>query len=213
MYRNSAPCSQNPLQPECFSGKLAGTKACHPGSPDCLSSYSAVKPQLLSSLSRSGARSNENMNGSVSFSTLKPQDVPVDADFQVESLAAEGTCVDCSTVDQATFMSKCARDSNIASATLRLAPCSVKANRDVNQDQGNRQPDIIASRLNVAFNLTDAANAAPLAAAKAMQANNGMMLMHTGAPKAAGPAMPDKILGNMAPAISMPANAGLVGRL
>jgi hypothetical protein len=107
-------------------------------------------------------------------------------------------------------MTKCVRDSNVAAATLRIAPCSVKANRDVNQDQGNRQPDIIASRLNVAYNLTDAANAAPLAPAKA---SNSLFMMHTGASQSAGPSGADRVLGNMSPAISMPVNAGLVGRL
>jgi hypothetical protein len=147
---------------------------------------------------------------------MKAADIPVDPDFAVESLNSADACVDCSTVDQATFMQKCARDSNVGSATLRLAPCSLKANRDVNQDQGNRQPDIIASRLNVAYNLTDAANATPLATATASavgKASNAMFMMHTGAPMATGPVKPDRVLGNMAPAISMPVNAGPVGRL
>ena len=205
MYRTSAPCSQNPLQPECFSGKLAGTKACKSGSGDCLKSYSA--PQAMHA---SSARATEHFNGSVVFSTLKPEDIASDPDFPVESLAADGTCFDCSTVDQATFMKQCVRDSNVGAATLKLAPCSTKANRDVNQDQGSRQPERISTRENTVFNLTDAKYAEPLVTA---QAANATMLVHTGAPTAAGAVRADKILGNMSPAISIPMGASRVGRL
>jgi hypothetical protein len=210
MNRSGAPCSQNPLQPECFSGKMSGSAGCRPGAPNCLASYSAPKGQLLKNLSRSGARANENMSGSVPFSVLKTEDIAVDPDFAVESLNADEACVDCSTVDQATFMQKCVRDSNIGAATLRIAPCSLKANREVQQDNGSRQIDIVASRLNVAYNLTDAANAAPLAAAKA---SNALFMMHTGAAAPAAAPAVDRVLGNLSPAISIPANAGLVGRL
>jgi hypothetical protein len=215
MYRTSAPCSQNPLQPECFSGKLAGTKSCQPGSANCLSSYSASTPTLLSKLSSplhsSGARATEHMNGSILYSTLNQQDITADPAFPVESLGAEGVCFDCSTVDQATFMKQCVRDSNVAAATLKLAPCSNKANRNVNQDQGSRQPERVSTRENTIYNLTDAKYASPLVSA---QAANPTMLVHTGSSvRMQGPKAADAILGNMSPAVSIPTNASLVGRL
>lgn len=198
MYRTSAPCSQNPLQPECFSGQLAGTKGCAPGSGTCLSSYSAP-------LHTASARATEHMNGSVPFSTLRQEDIASDPAFAVESLGATGVCFDCSNVDQATFMKQCVRDSNIGAATLKLAPCSVKANRDVNQDQGSRQPERISTRENTIFNLTDAKYASPLVAAQA----DATMKVHT--------STSSRMYGNGAdlgaPANYMPCNASLVGRL
>jgi hypothetical protein len=204
MYRTSAPCSQNPLQPECFSGQLAGTKGCAPGSGTCLSSYSAALQHPKTPLHTASARATENMNGSVPFSTLRSEDLVTDPEFAVESLGAEGVCIDCSKVDQATFMKQCVRDSNIGAATLKLAPCSVKANRSVSQDQGSRQPERISTRENTIFNLTDAKYSSPLVPSQA----NSTMKIHTSS---------SRMFGNGAelggPANYMPCNASLVGRL
>lgn len=209
MYKASSSCTQNPLQPECFSGKMAGSGACKPGMPNCMSSYSASKPMLLSALNKSSARATENMNGSVIFTTLKAEDVGVDPEFSVESLNTDAACFDCSAVDQETFMKQCARDSNVASATRRLASCSTRANRDVNQDQGSRQPERVSTRENTVFNLTDAKYSSPLVKSQAPST----MLIHTGAPMGHMGSRSDTILGNMSPAISIPTGASPVGRL
>lgn len=250
MYRSSALCTENPLQPECFSGRLSGS-----GKPKMQPAKAAPKmhystanvpaprplprqmpkktmyPQaraandpLLKKLSSpmfsSGARATEHMNGSVLYSTLN--DYAADPDFPSETLQGDGVCFDCSTVDEATFMTKCVRDSNVGAATLRLAPCSVKANRDVNQDQGSRQPERVSTRENTIFNLTDAKYAAsgsvsgfntnnqytsPLLAAAAATKT---MLTHTGAPLQ-GFAQKDNILGAMTPAFAV-SNVGLVSK-
>lgn len=195
MFRNSALCTENPLQPECFSGRLSGSATMY---PQARAANDPLLKRLSSPMFTSGARATEHMNGAVLFSTLN--DYPVDPDFPSESLSGDGACIDCSTVDQNTFMTQCVRDSNVGAATLRLAPCSLKANRDVNQDQGSRQPERVSTRENTIFNLTDAKYSAPLVAA---QAKNQTMLVHTGAPMYATSAAQDTILGNMTPAFAV----------
>lgn len=164
--------------------------------------------KMSSPMFTSGARATEHANGSVLFSTLN--DYAADPAFPSESLSGGNACIDCSTVDQSTFMTQCVRDSNVGAATLRLAPCSVKANRDVNQDQGSRQPERVSTRENTIFNLTNANYAATNTAALVpAQAANKTMLVHTGAPIYGSSASVDGVLGRMTPAFHV-ANVGLV---
>ena len=74
-------------------------------------------------------------------------------------LRIQEKCMNCSTVDQNTFLTQCTGDTNVSTAMLKFAKCGAPnittGTREVNQDQGNRQITSMSQRGAENYNLTD----------------------------------------------------------
>ena len=102
----------------------------------------------------SGARRGVDLmqTGIQSYSVLP--NAAVDDEFTTQ-FDVTSSCLDCSNVDQATFNKECVRDRNVGYASMRFAQCGLKANRQINQDNGSRQTDKLDQRESLAYNLTN----------------------------------------------------------
>jgi hypothetical protein len=113
-----------------------------------------VPGQYLPRMAPSSARRGPDLTqtGIQSYSVFPnaPSDKEFTTQFDVSS-----SFVDCSNVDQATFNKECVRDRNVGYASLRFAQCGLKANRQINQDNGSRQTDKLDQRESLAYNLTN----------------------------------------------------------
>jgi hypothetical protein len=113
-----------------------------------------MAPSSAPRMAPSGARRGLDLTqtGIQSYSVLP--NAPVDNEF-TSQFDVTSSCLDCSNVDQATFNKECVRDRNVGYASLRFAQCGLKANRQINQDNGSRQTDKLDQRESLAYNLTN----------------------------------------------------------
>ncbi len=175
---------------------LSGTQACNVTDPTCLAAYTGT-------LAGSSARADQHMNGSVPYTFNPTQDAQDPAFNEIVDLSTPAACMDCSSVtNEDDFIKMCVSDPNESYATMRFAQCSTKANKQINFDNGSRQPAKVDTRNNVSFNLTNAAmvptEKKPMTPANL---NSGKVPKYAGSgPLAAASAMHDP-LGNVKPAV------------
>lgn len=175
---------------------LSGTQACNVTDPTCLAAYTGT-------LAGSSARADQHMNGSVPYTFNPTQDAKDPAFNEIVDLSTPAACMDCSSVtNEDDFIKMCVADPNESYATMRFAQCSTKANKQINFDNGSRQPAKVDTRNNVSFNLTNATmvptEQKPMTPANL---NSGKVPKYAGpGPLAATSAMNDP-LGNVKPAV------------
>lgn len=170
----SANVASDPFNPANYTSgaSLKQSKGCATNDPTCMAAYTG-------SLSASGARVDQHMNGSIPY-TFNPKADRVDPAFgSLVDMSSPDACMDCSQVtDEKTFLQSCVSDPNTTYAQIRFAQCSSRANKQINFDNGSRQPYKIDQRGNTQFNLTQS----PEEAAKA----NSIVASETTAPRNVG---------------------------
>lgn len=111
----------------------------------------------------SGRRGNSDMKatGLTPF-TVQPQSTVVsqgdDNSYESQVDLSSVQCIDCSAVDQDTFMKECIVDKNVGVALMRFSQCNKKANRHIDQNSGSAQIERRSERDGVSHNLTNTAN-------------------------------------------------------